>query len=174
MRSALCAALMLHIFHKYSDRIRIANLAQTINVLQAILLTEGGRLVKTPTYHVFDLFQAHQDADFVPVAWEQTPETLRHNLPHVDLSASVKQDSLTVSLVNLSAERDAEVELTLLSANPVSASGRLISGRPTAHNAFDNPRQVETAPLRGITLRDGLVRVSLPPCAIASVAIQLA
>ncbi len=174
MRSALCAALMLHIFQKYADRIRIANLAQTINVLQAILLTEGGKLIKTPTYHVFDLLQAHQDADFVPVSWKQSPETLRHNLPHVDLSASVKEDCLTVSLVNLSAERDAGVDLTLLSASPVSASGRLISGRPTAHNTFENPHQVETAPLRGITLQDGLVHVSLPPCAIASIAVKLA
>ena len=77
MRSALCAALMLHIFHKYADRIRIANLAQTINVLQAILLTEGGKMIKTPTYHVFDLLQGHQDADFVPVTWEAEPDTIQ-------------------------------------------------------------------------------------------------
>ena len=57
MRSALCAVLMLHIFHKHADRIRLCNLAQTVNVLQAILLTEGGKMVKTPTYHVFDLLQ---------------------------------------------------------------------------------------------------------------------
>lgn len=57
MRSAMSAALMLHIFQKYSDRIRLCNLAQTINVLQAIIFTEGAKMVKTPTYHLFDLFK---------------------------------------------------------------------------------------------------------------------
>ena len=103
MRSALCAALMLHIFHKYADRIRIANLAQTVNVLQAILLTESDSMVKTPTYHVFDLLKGHQDADFLPLTWDREPETIQKNLPHVDLSSSLHEDTLTVSMINLSA-----------------------------------------------------------------------
>lgn len=173
MRSALCAALMLHIFHKYADRIRVANLAQTINVLQAILLTEGGDMIKTPTYHVFDLLKDHQGANFVPVTWEREPEAIQKNLPHVDLSSSVKEDTLTVSLINLSAQREAVVELALLPAKPVSAIGRLMSGEPTAHNTFADPNHVHTVELEGITLKEGMVCVSLPPCAIASVEIKL-
>ncbi len=173
MRSALCAALMLHIFHKYADRIRIANLAQTVNVLQAILLTEGDRMVKTPTYHVFDLLKGHQDGDSLPFTWERAPETIQKGLPHADLSASVRGDTLTVSLVNLSAEMEAEMELGLRGASPLSASGRLISGRPTAHNTFDRPDTVDTVVLQGISLQEGGVRVTLPPCAIASMEIRL-
>ena len=90
MRSALCAALMLHIFHRHADRIRIANLAQTVNVLQAIILTEGERMVLTPTYHVFDLFKGHQDGQYLPVAYQEEPEKVRPGLPHADLSASVR------------------------------------------------------------------------------------
>ena len=173
MRSALCAALMLHIFHKHADRIRIANLAQTVNVLQAILLTQGDSMVKTPTYHVFDLLKGHQDADFLPLAWEQEPETIRMNLPHVDLSSSIHEDTLTVSMVNLSAEREAGVELGLPGAKLLSVSGRLMRGKPTAHNTFANPNHVDTADLEGITFKEGVVRASLPPCAIASLEIRL-
>ncbi len=173
MRSALCAALMLHIFHKYADRIRIANLAQTINVLQAIILTEGGEMIKTPTYHVFDLFKGHQGANFVPVTWESRPEVIQKNLPLVDLSSSIKEDTLTVSLVNLSSEREAGVDLDLLMAKPVSASGRLLWGKPTDHNTFADSDHVHTANLEGVALKDGMLRVSLPPCAIASIEIKL-
>ena len=174
LRSALCAALMLHIFHKHASRIRIANLAQTINVLQAILLTEGDVLVKTPTYHVFDLLQGHQDADFVPVAWEEKPETIQKGLPQVDLSASVKEGRLTVSLVNLSAEKGAEAALRRPAARPLAVSGRMISGRPTDHNTFDDPDRVHTVPLRAVSLRGDTVEAALPPCAIASLEIRLA
>jgi alpha-N-arabinofuranosidase len=173
MRSALCAALILHIFHKYADRIRIANLAQTINVLQAIILTQDSRMIKTPTYHVFDLLKGHQDADFLPLTWEREPEAIQKNLPHVDLSSSIHEDTLTVSMINLSAGREAGVELELLGAKSVSTSGRLIRGKPTAHNTFANPDHVDTADLEGITLREGRVCVSLPPCAIASMEIRL-
>src|SRR5690606_23330975 len=89
MRSALCAALMLHIFHKHSDRIRLANLAQTINVLQAIILIEGEKTIKTPNYHVFDLYKGHQDAYYVLITWDVRLERIERKLPQVDISASV-------------------------------------------------------------------------------------
>ncbi|HSK68223.1 MAG TPA: alpha-L-arabinofuranosidase C-terminal domain-containing protein [Candidatus Limnocylindria bacterium] len=171
MRSALCAVLMLHMFHRHADRIRIANLAQTVNVLQAILLTEGEKMVKTPTYHVFDLLQGHQDADFVPAAWEGAPREARAGIPRADLSASMKGDTLTVSLVNLSAEKEADVAIELLGARPLSARGRVMRGRPADHNTFAQPDRVAVVPLDA-ALRDGAVSVTLPPCAIASVEIQ--
>lgn len=173
MRSALCAALMLHIFHKHASRIRIANLAQTINVLQSILLTEGDILVKTPTYHVFDLFKGHQDADFVPVEWEEKPETIQKELPQVDLSASIRGDRMTLSLVNLSAEKEASVAMTLLSGKPVSAAGRVLSGRPVDHNTFEDPDRVHPAPLEKVTLQGDTLKAVLPPCAIASLEVRL-
>ena len=173
MRSALCAALMLHIFHRHADRIRVANLAQTINVLQSILLTEGERMVKTPTYHVFDLFKGHQDGAYLPVAWEAEPETIEKGLKQVDLSASARDGMLTVSLVNLSAEKATEVEIDMPGAKPVSASGRVISGQPTDHNTFDDPERVRVGQLDSVSLDGNALRVALPPCAIASVTVEL-
>ncbi len=172
MRSALCAALMLHIFHRHADRIRIANLAQTINVLQSILLTEGATLVKTPTYHVFDLFKGHQDGEYVPAAWERAPEAIQKGLAHADFSASVKDGALTVSLVNLSAEKEADVALALPASKPVSATGRVLCGRPSDHNTFDAPDRVRTSELPVALAGEG-VRVTLPPCGIASLEIRL-
>ena len=173
MRSALCAALMLHIFQKYADRIRIANIAQTINVLQAILLTEGGNMIKTPTYHVFDLLQGHQDGISIPVRWDTKPETLQKGLPHVDMSSSFRERTLTVSLVNLSAEKEAVVYLEVRKANSVSASGRMIFGKPTDHNTFADPTHVDTVSLKNIALHENNLSITLPPCAIASVTVQL-
>ena len=172
MRSALCAALMLHIFHRHADRIRIANLAQTINVLQSILLTEGATLVKTPTYHVFDLFKGHQDGEYVPAAWERAPEAIQKGLAQADISASVKDGALTVSLVNLSAEKEADVALALPASKPVSATGRVLCGRPSDHNTFDAPDRVRTSELP-VALDGEGVRVTLPPCGIASLEIRL-
>ena len=172
MRSALCATLMLHIFHKYADRIRIANLAQTINVLQSILLTEGRQLIKTPTYHVFDLLQGHQDGSFIPVAWEKQ-ESIQKDLPHADISASIRENTLTVSLVNLSLDQNASIELELPGAKPVSASGRLLTGKPNGHNTFEDPKHVEPVALDDIALRDHVLQVTLLPCAIASLTVIL-
>jgi alpha-N-arabinofuranosidase len=174
MRSALCSALMLHIFHKYADRIRLANLAQTINVLQAIILTEGARMIKTPTYHVFDLLKGHQDSAFIPVLWDEEPDMIERDLPHVDLSASLRDDGkLTVSAVNLSADKDAEFYLAFAGKTAEKYSGRLISGDVTAHNTFDQPDQVCCRILDGIVKTADGLKVTLPPCAIASLEIEL-
>jgi alpha-N-arabinofuranosidase len=175
MRSALCAALMLHIFHRHADRIRLANLAQTINVLQAILLTDGEKMIKTPTYHVFDLFKGHQDADYVPVTWLEAPVRIEQNLPQVDISASVDAKSLaTATLVNLSAAQIADVTLDFAGKRPVKCVGRVLEGDVTAHNTFDCPDVVVIKKIQGIQTANGLLKVQLPPCAIASLEIALA
>ena len=175
MRSALCAALMLHIFHKHADRIRLANLAQTINVLQAIILTDGPRMLKTPTYHVFDLFQRHQDADSIPLAWLDAPPAIEMGLPHVDVSASMAGDgTVTVTLVNLSAADSADVSLEFAGRQAVAASGRVMDGEVTAHNTFDQPDNVTTRALESVTVEERQVVVTLPPCGIASIEVTLA
>jgi alpha-N-arabinofuranosidase len=170
MRSALCAALMLHIFHKHADRIRLANLAQTINVLQAIILTDGERMLKTPTYHVFDLFQRHQDADSIPLTWLEAPPAIEMGLPHVDLSASLAADgTVTVTAVNLSATDSADLSLEFVGRQALAASGRVMDGEATAHNTFDKPDNVTTRALESVIVKEGVVAATLPPCGIASI-----
>jgi alpha-L-arabinofuranosidase len=174
MRSAMSAALMLHIFQKYSDRIRLCNLAQTINVLQSIILTEGTKMVKTPTYHVFDLFKGHQDAYYLPVSWAEKPETIQKGLPNVDISASSSADGhVYLTLVNLSAENRASITLNFADKSAAEARGRYISGEVTAHNTFEDPNAVQIKELGAIPIAAGEATVDLPPCAIAAVEIKL-
>ena len=129
MRSAMSAALMLHIFQKYSDRIRLCNLAQTINVLQAIIFTEGAKMVKTPTYHLFDLFKKHQDSYYVPVAWDEKPKSIKMGLPNADISASASDNGkVFITIVNLSADDKAEIVLNFAGRKARSVKGGFISG----------------------------------------------
>ncbi len=103
LRDAMVAATTLNIFNNHADRIRMANLAQTINVLQALILTEGDKMLLTPTYHVFDLFKVHQDAKLLPVKFS-SPELVNGKNKIPALNVSVSKDSNQVvhmTLVNL-------------------------------------------------------------------------
>ncbi len=174
MRSALCAVLMLHMFHKYSDRIRLCNLAQTINVLQSIILTEGAKMIKTPTYYVFDLLKGHQEADHVPVIWAEQPELIDMDLPNVDISASTVSDSKAyVSLVNLSAKEATTITLNFAHKKAAKVRGMYMDGdgKCTAHNTFEEPDAVYEKELECV-IKDGELVVELPVCAIAGIEID--
>ncbi|NLI60914.1 MAG: alpha-N-arabinofuranosidase [Clostridiales bacterium] len=174
MRSALCAALMFHIFHKFPERIRLASLAQTINVLQSIILTEGEKMIKTPTYHVFDLFKGHQDSNVIPITWDEKPEKIELDLPQVDMSASLDDDGvINITLVNISASSHAKGQLGFAEEAPLRARGRILEGEVTAHNTFDNPNNVTTKEFKGIKIEDGNLYFDLPPCAIVSLEVEI-
>lgn len=79
MRDAFVAALTLHVFHKYTDRVKMANIAQIVNVLQSMILTKGKDMVLTPTYHVFEMYKVHQDATFLPMDLICDKEKVRDN-----------------------------------------------------------------------------------------------
>lgn len=174
MRSAMSAALMLHIFQKYSDRIRLCNLAQTINVLQAIIFTEGAKMVKTPTYHLFDLFKKHQDSYYVPVAWDEKPKSIKMGLPNADISASASDNGkVFITIVNLSADDKAEIVLNFAGRKARSVKGGFISGEVTAHNTLDSPNRVQVQELNDIQVVNGEALLSLFPCTIAAVEAEL-
>ncbi len=167
MRDALVAALTLNIFNRHCDRVIMANLAQTVNVLQSVLLTEGDRVVLTPTYHVFDLYQAHQNAreiDCFVRSENAGPE--KFALPQVSASASEKEGKITVTLANLSPDASAEICLTGFAAG--SAQGRVLTGRPEEYNDFDrSPLSLRALPVKAEA--DGTVKVTLPACAVAEI-----
>ena len=166
MRDALVAAITLNIFNRHCDRVIMANLAQTVNVLQSVLLTEGEKTVLTPTYHVFDLYKAHQDAReidcFVECGaiggekWEQAGVTA---------SASEKDGVITVTLANLSADQPEDI--TLSGVTVKTARGRVLSGEMHQYNDF------EASPLAirdlDVTVQNGAVTFALPPCAVAEI-----
>ena len=170
MRDAQVAALTLNIFNAHADRIVMANLAQTVNVLQSVILTEGDKMVLTPTYHVFDLYKAHQEGTLVPVHVDADDSA--EGVKRVSASASLKGDVLTVTLANTSATESCEVPISLCGAKPAKAEGRVLAGEMHAKNDF-SASPVAIAPLTSIALSSDEVRVTLPACSVAEITIQL-
>ena len=170
MRDAQVAALTLNIFNAHADRIVMANLAQTVNVLQSVILTEGDKMVLTPTYHVFDLYKAHQEGTLVPVHVDADDSA--EGVKRVSASASLKGDVLTVTLANTSATESCEVPISLCGAKPAKAEGRVLAGEMHAKNDF-SASPVAIAPLTSITLSSDEVRATLPACSVAEITIQL-
>lgn len=170
MRDAMVAALTLNIFNRHADRVVMANLAQTVNVLQAVILTEGDRMVLTPTYHVFDLYKAHQDARAVDCFVESADE-VAEGLLQLHASASEKEGALTLTMLNISADTPLQAEVDILGFVPQTAGGRILTGGMGDYNDFEkHPAKLAVRPFDGIKLAGGKLTVSLPPCAVAEIA----
>ncbi|HIS49581.1 MAG TPA: alpha-N-arabinofuranosidase [Candidatus Gallacutalibacter pullistercoris] len=174
MRDALVAAASLNIFNRHSDRVAMANIAQMVNVLQAVLLTEGDKLVKTPTYHVFDLYREHHDATLVYSHVETgTIGAGKEEVPQISASVSVNEEGvLHATLANLSDTDGEEVELLFAGFTPAAAEGRVLAGKCSDFNDFDHPDTVQIHKLEGIRVQDGRVFVSMPACSVAELTIR--
>src|SRR5207248_422811 len=120
LRDALVAGLTLNIFNNHCDRVRMANIAQLVNVLQALILTDGAAMVTTPTYHVFDLYKAHQNATLLPCALESDPYTVNgQQIPQVSVSASRDgAGRIHLTLRNVDPPRQADVRCELRGVAP--------------------------------------------------------
>jgi alpha-N-arabinofuranosidase len=169
LRDALLAALNLNIFARHADRVRMANIAQMVNVLQAMILTDGPRMLLTPTYHVFQMYVPFQDAAFLPTHLE----TGRYvqgaiQLPQVDAIAARRPDGHTVvSLVNLDAVRDISVRVHMNEAAIRSARGeQLTAAHVDSTNTFGRPDAVTPQPLALRSVGGGLV-IHLAPKSIS-------
>jgi len=176
LRDALVAGLTLNIFNHHCDRIHMANLAQTVNVLQALILTDGAQFILTPTYHVFDLYQVHQDATLLEttithgVAYTLNDESL----PQLSVSASKNAAGVIhISLCNLDSRAAADVTLTLTGVDSIGGvSGRIVTADTMqAHNTFAQPEVVTATTLQTLSHDGQQVKVQLPPMAVAVVAI---
>jgi alpha-N-arabinofuranosidase len=143
----------------------MANIAQLVNVLQALILTEGDKMLLTPTYHVFDMYQVHQDATFLPVDVTTDNTTLgADSLPVVSASASRDaRGRVNLSLVNLDPKAAATVEARIDGQKVTSVSGRMLTAPAMdTHNTFDAPSRVQPVPFTGATLQDSSLKVTLP------------
>jgi len=151
VRDALVAALNLDIFVRRADEVIMTNIAQTINVLQAMILTQEDRMVLAPTYHVYDMYQNHQGGDSLRVLVDSPgigfgSEGEKLSLPAVAGSASAKNGSIFLSLTNIYLRDDVDVRLALLSSNGVSIKAvkaqNLMGGDVHDHNSIENPETV--------------------------------
>lgn len=170
LRDAMVAALTLDIFHRHTDRVKMANIAQMVNVLQAMILTEGDKMVLTPTYHVFDLYQPFMDATPYP-ALVAAPDYVNGNIsmPMIDMSAARGKDgALYVAIVNTDPGRAARVETNLTG----TASGRILTAPAIdSANSVAAPDAVRPQPFRGQT-ENGHLTFDLPAKSIAVVKVQ--
>jgi alpha-N-arabinofuranosidase len=165
LRDAIVAALNFHIFHARADRVRMANIAQMVNVLQAMILTDGPRMVMTPTYHVFEMYIPFQDATSVPADVSAPPYRLGDvSVPSVHVSAARARDGgLVVALVNLDPRRAAQVNAQIEGPHGGRVSGRVLTAREMdARNTFAAPEAVRPALFSAAHLEGGRLNVSLP------------
>jgi alpha-N-arabinofuranosidase len=166
MRDAIVAAVNLNIFHKHADRVRMANIAQMINVLQSMLLTDKEKLVLTPTYHVFRMYRVHQGATMIPIDLS-APEYKLGDATVPSVSASASRDGegrLHVSLVNLDPNRPAEISATLAGAGIKTVTGEVLtSAAMNAMNTFDQPNTVKPVPFKQYKLESSRLLLSIPP-----------
>ncbi len=122
MRDAMIAGTTLNIFNNHSQRVRMANLAQTINVLQAVILTKEEKMVLTPTYHVMEMYNFHQDATYLPLTLQSNKyEMGNEKLPAVSVSASKDKSGLIhISLVNIDLQKMQDVSVDVSKYNLTS------------------------------------------------------
>jgi alpha-N-arabinofuranosidase len=173
LRDAVIAALHINIFARHADRVRMTNIAQMINVLQAMILTDKEKMVLTPTYHVFRMYVPFQDAQVVPVSFDAG--TYTHGdvtMPRVDaIAARGKDGKLWLAVTNLDANRPARIEVKFAGVMPKSAKGEVLTAaKVDAVNSFEAPNTVAPKPISG-TVAKGGVTLELPAKSVAVVEI---
>lgn len=169
MRDAMIAGVTLNIFNNHSDRVRMANLAQTINVLQAVILTEKEKMLLTPTYHVMEMYNVHQDAKLLPLKIQSAAyEWKGQKLPAVSGSASKDSTGVThVSLVNIHPTQAQDITIDVQGGNYKNISGRLLASKSLQdYNSFDNPNKIKPSVFRDAVLGNGKLQVKLPPFSV--------
>ncbi len=175
LRDALIAALTLNIFNQHGDRVKMANIAQTINVLQAVILTDRERMILTPTYHVFEMYAVHQDATMLPVDVQGEDYVFgRQRLPRLHASASRDAAGVIhVSLCNLHPAEAVDLDLSLPGVSVKSAVPRVLTADTIqSHNTFDQPDVVRPRMLATISVNAGKCRVTLPAKSVTVLALQ--
>lgn len=168
MRDAMIAGATLNIFNNESERVKMANLAQTVNVLQAVILTDDERMLLTPTYHVMKMYIPHHDAQLLPVDFESPNYTYNgESLPAVSISASRKAGKVNLSLVNIDSKKENKVEIDLENLDVNNMSGTILtSDNLQDHNSFDNPKNIVPQQFKDFRIRRGKLQVTLPPFSV--------
>jgi alpha-N-arabinofuranosidase len=166
LRDAVVASATLDVFNRHADRVRGANIAQMVNVLQAMVLTRGAQMVLTPTYHVFEMYTVHHDAVALPLALEPGRYAFGgDSVPAVSASASRDRRGVVhVTMTNLDPNTARTVEAEVRGAAVTSAAGRVLTAPAiTSLNTFEQPDAVRPAPFEGARVAGGRLTVTLPP-----------
>jgi alpha-N-arabinofuranosidase len=175
LRDALVAGITLNLFNNHCDRVKMANIAQLINVLQAVILTDKEKMILTPTYHVFEMYAVHQDATLLPADLQVADYPGgTEKVPGLSVSASRdKAGKIHVSLCNLNPNAPAEVTCELQGAKTQKVSGRMLTASEiNAHNTFDRPEVVKTAEFSSAKSTAEGFTATLPPKSVVVLEIE--
>ena len=182
LRDAFVASLSLNVFHKYTDRVKMANIAQVVNVLQSMILTdqEGtGHMVLTPTYHVFQMYTPFQEATYLPI--DLPTETIQVSkayfkqkegakdagyrpCPMLSASAAKTVDgNIVLAVTNVSLEKAQTIDFDITGYQAKTVNGRILTANNVAdYNDFQNPNKVQPAEFTGAKLKKGVLTVDIP------------
>jgi len=165
LRDALIAGINLNIFNNHCDRVQMANIAQMVNVLQAVILTEGDKMLLTPTYHVFDMYKVHQDAQLLSVEFDNTEYLYNgEKLPGINVSASMnKEGKIHISICNLNPVQDTQVDIDIRGITAKGMGGKVLTAEAiNAVNTFDDSNRVKIDVLKNAQLKNNHAGCIIP------------
>ncbi len=165
MRDAITAAIHLNIFNQHADRVKAANLAQMINVLQSVILTRDDKIVLTPTFHVFRMFRVHQEATLLNLDLRCEDYIFGNKkIPAISASASVDKDGkVHISLANLNPNKSITITCPLIGNSFKNITGEVLTAsQMNSYNSFESPETVKPAVFKGFSLKDGILSITMP------------
>ena len=175
MRDALIAGINLNIFNKHSDRVKMTNIAQVVNVLQSVILTEGEKMILTPTYHVFNMYKNHQEATLVESFVETKMIGIgeEYQVPNLNESVSVDSEGrINITINNLSIDESYDIEGIIVDRPVKAVSATILTNKMDAHNTFDNPDVVKPEEFNDFVVTSQGLDFNIPPCSVISFVIE--
>lgn len=174
LRDALVAGINLNLFNNHADRVKMANIAQTVNVLQSVILTKDEQMVLTPTYYVFKMYAVHQGATMIPLNLETGKYELNGiSVPAVNGSASVRDGVVSVTLCNLNPNKAESVDLTLTGMNFTSANGKIVTAQNmNDYNDFGKEEKISIKAFELKQPKNGRLQLELPSKSVVLVQLK--
>lgn len=175
IRDAMIAGVTLNIFNNHCDRVRMANLAQAVNVLQAVILTDKEKMIRTPTYYVMQMYNVHQDATMLPLQVSSDDYVFGNDkLPAVSVSASKDKNGVThISLVNIDAHQSKDISIDIRGEKYTTVAGNILtSAKLQDYNSFDNPDKIKPVVFTNAKLSGNSLRVQLPPYSVVMLTLK--
>ena len=169
IRDAMIAGVTLNIFNNHADRVRVANLAQCVNVLQAVILTNKEKMILTPTYHVMEMYNVHQGATLLPLTVTGNNYVFNgEKLPAI--SASASKDStgvIHISLVNIDPDHSQKIELNIGEEKVKEVTSKILTSKKLQdYNSFTEPEKIKPAPFKELVLNKNIITITLPPTSV--------
>lgn len=175
LRDALIAGINLNIFNNHCDRVQMSNIAQIVNVLQAIILTEGDRMLLTPTYHIYDMYKVHQDAQLLSVVLENTDYVYNgEKIPGISVSSSMDDEGkIHVSICNLNPSQDTEVDIDIRGITAGNICGKVLTaGEINAMNTFNDNNRVKVDSFKNAQLKNNHAVCKIPSKSVVVLEIE--